>query len=114
MDDITRRGVLGTAALAGAAALAALTPNAASAEDKASGEFDEKADRERVLASGFTEAEADCWILLNRAGAKFFELPKLHDMDDHELSHAIHVLQYRLLMRPAYRRYKELAKGQKK
>ena len=36
-------------------------------------------------------------------------LPKLHDMDTHEVAHAIHVIQHKLLSRPVYRRYKELA-----
>jgi hypothetical protein len=113
MDEVTRREAIGTTGVAAAVALAGLT-SPARADDSPAKEADEKLDRQRVLACGFTEAEADCWLLLNQMGAKFFALPKLHEMDDHELAHAIHVLQYRLLSRPAYRKYKELAKGEKK
>jgi hypothetical protein len=35
-------------------------------------------------------------------------------MDDHEVAQAIHVIQHKILGRPAYRRYKELTKGEKK
>jgi hypothetical protein len=114
MDDASRRDVLGAVALVGAVALNGLTPGVASADDKTSVTEDEKHDRQRVLACGFTEAEADCWVLLGRTAGKFLELPKLHVMDDHEISHAIHLLQYRLLSRPAYRQYKPPADAAKK
>lgn len=113
MDEMTRREVLGATALAGAVFLAGMAPAAVAADTKPNAEADEKLDRQRVLACGFTEAEADCWILLSRTAGKFFELPKLHVMDDHEIAHAIHVLQYRLLSRPAYRKYTEKPKGEK-
>jgi hypothetical protein len=61
-----------------------------------------------------TEAEADCWEQTARAAGKFFALPKLHSMDDHEVAHAIHVIQHKLLSRPVYRKYLETAKAQKK
>jgi hypothetical protein len=35
-------------------------------------------------------------------------------MDDHEVAHAIHIVQHKLLSRPAYRKYKDLAKGEMK
>jgi hypothetical protein len=71
-------------------------------------------DRKRVIAAGLTEAEADCWTAVAEAAGKFFDLPKLHVMDDHEVAHAIHVIQHKLLARPAYRKYLELAKAQDK
>jgi hypothetical protein len=110
MDNVTRREVVGVAALA----LAALTPTQASADDKPKPTFDEKAERQRVIACGMTEAEADCWVAVAQAAGKFFELPKLHVMDEHEVAHAIHVVQHKLLSRPAYRKYLELAKAEKK
>jgi hypothetical protein len=113
MDEVTRREAIGATGVAAAVALAGWT-SPARADDKPDKEADEKLDRQRVLACGFTEAEADCWLHLNQTAAKFFALPKLHEMDEHELAHAIHVLQYRLLSRPAYRKYKEQAKGDKK
>ena len=97
MRGTTRREAIG---LAGVAA------RAESAEDAPILTADEKLDRERVLACGFTEAEADCWVSLGRTAGQFLNLPKLHVMDDHEIAHAIHVLQYRLMSRPAYRKYK--------
>lgn len=113
MDDLTRRQVLGGVSAVAGVVLPGLLPPA-KGDDKRDPEAEEKLDRQRVIAAGFTEAEADCWLLLNRAAGKFFELPKLHPMDDHEIAHAVHALQYRLMMRPAYRKYKEVAKGEKK
>jgi hypothetical protein len=117
MDDLTRRGALALAAAAGAAAWAATPATAADDKEKPRARMTDREralDRERVLACGLTEAEADCWDLVAQAAGKFFELPKLHVMDEHEVAHAIHVIQYRLLSRPAYRRYLELAKAPKK
>ena len=68
-------------------------------------------DRECIIASGFTDDEADCWELAATLAGKFFELPKLHPMDHHEIAHAIHVIQNKLLGRPAYRQYLKLAGG---
>jgi hypothetical protein len=113
-QSITRREVVGAAALAGALAIAGSAPVAAAADDKPKAEFDEKAERARVIACGMTEAEADCWVLVAQAAGKFFELPKLHPMDDHEVAQAIHVVQNKLLSRPTYRRYKGIATGEKK
>lgn len=66
-------------------------------------------DRERVLAVGMTEEEADCWELAAKTAGAFFALPKMHPMDDQEVAQAIHVIQNKLLSRPTYRRYLELA-----
>lgn len=95
----------------GTVAVAELRPFVVQADDKPTRELDEKAERERILACGLTEDEAACWILVSKAAAKFFELPKLHPMDDHEVAHATHVIQSKLLSRPAYRRYRELLKN---
>jgi hypothetical protein len=113
-EEVSRREAVGAAALAGAVALAALAPGRASADEKPKQEFDEKAERERVVGVGMTDAEADCWVAVAIAAGKFFDLPKLHPMDDQEVAQAIHVIQHKLLSRPAYRKYKELARGQKK
>ncbi len=112
MADVSRREVVGVAALAGAFVLA----GQAGAEDppKPKREFDEKAEHKRVTECGLTAAEADCWIAVAAAAGKFFDLPKLHPMDDAEVAQAIHVIQHKLLSRPAYRKYKELARGEKK
>jgi hypothetical protein len=66
---------------------------------------------EMVMAAGFTQQEAECWEIAGSLAGKFFQLPKLHQMDDHEVAHAIHVIQYKLLARPAYRKYLKLAQG---
>ena len=73
-----------------------------------------KADRKRVIACGMTEAEADCWEAIAKAAGMFFDLPKLHPMDDHEVAQAIHVVQNKLLGRPTYRKYLEMAKAEAK
>lgn len=67
-------------------------------------------ERERVMSLGFTEDEAECRMLAASVAGTFFSLPDLHEMDDHEVAHAIHVVQSKLLARPTYRRYLELAR----
>jgi hypothetical protein len=124
MDDLTRRGALalaGTVAtLLAAAHVSADEPkpqDAPPSKDKPKSDTTDAflaEDRKRVIACGMTEAEADCWEQTARAAGKFFELPKLHPMDDHEVAHAIHVIQHKLLSRPVYRKYLEMAKAQKK
>ena len=117
MEDLTRRGALAVAAAAGAAIWGAAYASPRDDKDKpktAMTEKDRALDRERVLACGLTGAEAGCWEAVGLAAGKFFELPKLHSMDDHEVAHAIHVIQHKLLSRPTYRRYLELAKSRKK
>lgn len=107
-DDLTRRQAV-------AAALGAVaTPAAADDPAKPAPGSNAEADRKRVLAVGMTEAEADCWALIARAAGAFFQLPKLHPMDDQEVAQAVHVVQNKLLARPTYRKYIELAKGEKK
>lgn len=73
-----------------------------------------KTDRDFVMEAGMTADEADCWELIAKAAGKFFELPKLHPMDTQEVASAIHVVQNKLLSRPTYRKYLEIAKAQKK
>jgi hypothetical protein len=113
MDALTRRAAIGATAGFGAAAIASCLPTAAGQEPPAGATESQESvaalDRKRVLECGFTEAEADCWQQLNQTAAMFFALPKLHAMDDHELAHAIHVLQYRLMSRPTYRQYTAVA-----
>jgi hypothetical protein len=77
-------------------------------------------DRERIEAVGFTEEEADCWELAAALAGKFFALPPVHssefarnqkEMANHEVAHTMHVIQDKLLARPAYRQYLKLADG---
>ncbi len=105
MDELTRRGALTLAATLGATAVATASDDETSASS---------ADRKRVIAAGLTEAEAECWEITAKAAGKFFALPKLHPMDEHEVAHAIHVIQHKLLSRPTYRKYLELAKAAEK
>ena len=62
------------------------------------------------MEAGLTEAEAECWRKVAEATAAFFELPELHPLDRAEVATAIHVLQNKLLGRPVYRKYLELAR----
>src|ERR1700745_1842273 len=110
MDQPTRRAAFQqTAGLGLLAALGGLVPTNAGAE--ASDKVD-KSERERVMAVGFTEAEAECWELTANAAGKFFSLPKLHPMDAQEVASAIHIIQNKLLSRPTYRKYLQAAKSQ--
>jgi hypothetical protein len=127
MDDLTRRAMLRATGFAGMMAIVGVTaPAASGAGDRANAQPEQdpeakpdlppfpEADKKRVMACGFTEAEANCWNAVNEACTQYFNLPKLHVMDDHELAHAFHVLQYRLMMRPAYRQYQALVAAEKK
>jgi hypothetical protein len=109
MDELTRRGALQLGAGLGLAAAVGPAPAAEDADKKP-----KSTDRDRVLACGLTADEADCWQLAADLAGKFFELPKLHPMDAQEVATAIHVIQHKLLSRPTYRRYLELAKAQGK
>lgn len=105
MEEPTRRDALYLAALLGVGG--AVTSPLAEVQAQ---EPKKKTDRELVMEAGMTEAEADCWELIAQAAGKFFELPKLHPMDTAEVASAIHIVQNKLLSRPTYRKYLELAK----
>ena len=108
--DLSRRGVLARAAQAGGGALlAALVPAQAEARQDEGADLDR--DREFVLGAGMTPEEATCWRFAAEAAGSFFALPELHPMDKQEVASAIHVLQNKLLSRPTYRRYLELARA---
>ena len=62
------------------------------------------------MAAGMNEDEAECWKLTAEAAGKFFELEELHPLDRAEVATVIHVIQHKLLARPAYRKYLEEAK----
>ena len=68
-------------------------------------------DQEFVVAAGMTKAEADCWKKAAEVAGAFFGLPELHPMDKQEVATAVHVIQNKLLGRPTYRKYLELAKA---
>jgi len=107
MDALNRRQALALGATAGAAAL--LPTHVAPAQDQ-----DRWAvEREKVRDSGMTDAEADCWVKVAQAAGAMLALPKLHVMDEQEIADAVHVLQWKLLSRPTYRRYLEISKGRK-
>ncbi len=102
--EVTRRHALQLAAAAGASA--AIPFSSVSAQEERSG-----ADRGFVLAAGMTDGEADCWELAAKTAGAFFALPELHSMDAQEVASAIHIIQNKLLSRPTYRTYLELAKA---
>lgn len=103
MDDLNRRVVIQRTA--GLGLLAALVPVEAEAAAPDDGDEVPKSERERVMAVGMTEGEADCWMAAADLAGKFFDLPELHPMDKHEVTLAIHLIQNKLLSRPTYRRY---------
>jgi hypothetical protein len=105
MDELNRRDALQRTASWGLIAAMAVEGQAGAAADNRDEE--RKLDRACVLASGMTEAEAECWELAGELAGKLLALPELHPMDRQETAHVIHMIQYRLLSRPTYRRYKE-------
>jgi hypothetical protein len=111
MDDLTRRDVLKS--IAAASAVPELLVQENRPVNYRMTEEEKKLDRQRVIACGLTEAEADCWVALADAIGQFFMLPKLHPSDAAEVAQATHVIQEKLLSRPVYRKYLELAKAAK-
>lgn len=112
MDEITRRAMFAkTALLCGATtAMTALAP-LATATPGIHDAVDLDKDREFVMGAGMTAEEAECWRCAAEVAGKFFALPELHPMDAQEIATAVHVIQNKLLSRPTYRRYLELAKA---
>jgi hypothetical protein len=110
MEKMTRRDVL-IAMPAVAASTAVQCPSGMRCDTTAE---QNALDRKHVLAAGFTEAEADCWQAVADAAGKYLDLPVLHKADQQEAAQAIHVLQWKLMSRPAYRKYLEAASSGKK
>lgn len=110
MDDLTRRQVLKSMAAAGASTglLDVAQPQLTAVRS----DEEKKRDRQRVIACGMTEEEADCWEMVAEAAGMFFRLPKLHPSDEGEVVQAVHIIQNKLLSRPTYRKYVDLAKNQ--
>lgn len=113
-NDLTRRNVIKTAGVL--AALSGFTSSLpAQPPANEPGVGNAKAggpvDRDFVIAAGMTEAEADCWETIAKAAGQYFALPEDHPMDKQEVASAIHIVQNKLLSRPTYRKYLELAKA---
>jgi hypothetical protein len=104
MDEMTRRDALARSMAIGM--VAALPPAATGADDADDAELE----RACLIGCGMTEAEADCWEAAGKVAGMFFDLPELHPGDQRDIADAVHVVQYRLMSRPAYRKYKELHK----
>ncbi len=103
MSDLTRRSAL-TAALLTGGTTAAFGCNAAPDDPPSK-------DEQFIMDAGLTKEEADCWSKVAEAAGAFFSLPELHPMDKQEVASAIHIVQNKLLGRPTYRKYLELAKA---
>jgi hypothetical protein len=108
MDEMTRRGLIHGAT--SASLLALLAPGQAAAAGNVPDAEATKLDRQAIVAAGLTEAEADCWETTGKLAGMLFDLPQLHVMDRQEIADAIHIIQYRLLSRPTYRKYKDALK----
>ena len=52
-----------------------------------------------------TEQEVGCWELAGTLANRLYRLSTLHEMDWHDVVHAIHIIQNKLLARPAYQKY---------
>lgn len=103
MELVNRRAAIGITAIA--ASLGAVEVSATTDDPKP-----RMTDRECVMAAGMTDAEADCWAMAAKLAGMFFNLPEQHPADNAEVTQAIHILQNKLLSRPTYRKYLELAK----
>ena len=107
-----RRGAFKTAIAGGVAAT--LCGSRAHGDILAAAQDSIKSDKECIMEAGLTEAEADCWARTAEAAGKFFQLPVLHAEDAREVAAAVHVIQQKLLARPTYRKYLEIAKKNEK
>lgn len=112
MKQLSRRTAIGLTTAASTLALITKPPQASEQTAEEDG-YDAQAERAYVMKCGMTAEEADCWIAVADAAAKFFELEELHPMDDQEVAQAIHVIQNKLLSRPTYRRYRALPRMEK-
>lgn len=56
-----------------------------------------------LLAYGMMQDELEIWNALAGIAGKFLQLPELHPMERHEVSHEFHALQNRLLARVGLR-----------
>jgi len=110
MTDPTRRHVLSATTTAAGLVATLAAPGGPAAADEPAKNKEPRTDRAFVIASGMTEGEADCWELAAKTAGAFFALPELHAMDRQEVASAIHVIQNKLLSRPTYRHYLEVAK----
>ena len=112
MPEMNRRAALGAALCTGAAGMA--PAEEAPANEAVAAEETMTQDQQFVMAAGLSKAEADCWKKIAEAAGAFFSLPEQHPMDRQEVASAIHIVQNKLLARPTYRKYLELAKAAQK
>lgn len=111
MDELTRREMMTAVGYtAVSASNLSETPESTDLQDKQK-KAAPTADQQFVMKAGMTRQEAECWKLIAEAAGAFFALPEMHQMDRQEVSNAIHIIQNKLLSRPTYRKYLELAKA---
>lgn len=103
MNQINRRTALAGAFMSAGASVA-ISQEKPQSEERTQ-------DERYVMEAGMTPAEARAWRLIAEAAGAFFALPELHPMDKQEVASAIHIVQNKLLGRPTYRKYLELAKA---
>ena len=103
MAKTTRRNAIAASLVAGAT-LSTIGKVSANDEKRTK-------DQEFVIAAGMTEAESEIWRNVAKVAGDFFRLPELHPTDNQEVASAIHIIQNKLLSRPTYRKYLELAKA---
>ena len=103
MPDPNRRDVLAAGVAGGW-----LTGSSSSQDPVAADEL--TPDQKFVMEAGMTRDEAECWKKIAEAAGCFFKLPELHPTDAAEVAQAIHVVQNKLLGRPTYRKYLQMAK----
>ena len=111
-SEPSRRTAIKTAIVGGS--VAALANAAISSQAQAKTNEEIKTDKQCIMEAGLTEEEADCWAKVADAAGSFFKLPTLHPEDAKEVAAAIHVVQNKLLGRPTYRKYLEVAKANQK
>lgn len=108
MEKMNRRSAV---AMALASGVTLTSANASAGNFLQDDEGKPTKDQSYVMGAGMTLEEAQCWSKVAEAAAAFFSLPEQHPLDRAEVTTAIHVMQNKLLSRPTYRKYLELAKA---
>ncbi len=111
MSKQSRREVLGVAVGGAVLGAAIARPVLAHTQEEVPEQVDPEQQARAVIASGLTREEAACWNLCSDLAASYFALEPVHrfeaqrEPDRHEVVHAVHVIQNKLLARPTYRKY---------
>lgn len=112
MPELTRRDALTATAAAGAVTALATGLLTVESAEAAAVQRPPNVERQLVLQCGFSQQEAQCWLLVGELGSQLMAIPAFSETDKAELTRVIQQIQTKLLSMPTARRYGQLAQGQ--